>query len=285
MTTERLLTAPPPPPAPTVPARPPLGIELLVVLALVRVYDWIRTLPAERRGRALDNAQHIWSLERWLGLDWEQAANSWLTRHQAIQFLAAGWYQLTHLSVTLTILAWCYWRRPDIYRPARNALVGINLVGLGVFAVLPVMPPRLLPTGEFVDSVAAAGLGTAPAGPITPDQYGAMPSLHLAWATWALVVALVLAGRSASRWLWLAYPTTTGVVVILTANHFILDVFAGVGVAIAALSGAGLVRRPARWATVRRAVAGAISQTTRQRSSIAKTQAPGTSGAQTVIKR
>jgi hypothetical protein len=91
-------------------------------------------------------------------------------------------------------------------------------------------------------------LGPSVYGPPQTDtlsiQYAAMPSLHVGWA---LVVAcgLIVATSSRWRWLWLAHPVITTVVVVGTANHYWLD-----GVIAAILVGAlmlavGRVRGPA----------------------------------------
>jgi hypothetical protein len=220
------------------------------VVLLIRVYDWIRRLAATRSASAEHHALDVERLERLLHLDIEHPANRWLAGHSHIEFLASGWYQFAHIPVTIGLLGWCYWRRPGLYRPARNALVAINVVGLAVFLTFPVMPPRLLPGGGFVDSLAATGLGTAPAGPVSADEFAAMPSLHLAWATWVAVLAgIMLAGRvRRSAVAVAAYPLITAAVTVATANHFTLDVVAGVAVALAAAAATGLFRfgRPPR---------------------------------------
>jgi hypothetical protein len=222
--------------------RPALLGEVVVVILLVRVYDWIRRVAATRRAAAEQHALDVFGLERTLHLDVEHPANDWLAAHRHVELLAAGWYQFAHIPVTIGLLAWCWWRRPARYRPARNALILINLVGLAVFLAYPVMPPRLLPHGGFVDSMAVTGLGTAPAGPVSADEFAAMPSLHLAWATWvAVVLATLLTGR-VRRLLAIGYPLTTAVVTVATANHFTLDVVAGVAVAVAAAGVSGLLR-------------------------------------------
>jgi hypothetical protein len=224
--------------------RPALLGEIVVVVLLVRVYDWIRRLAATRGTSAEHHARDLLGLERLLHLDVEHPANDWLAAHPHVELLAVGWYQFAHIPVTIGLLAWCWWRRPERYRPARNALVLVNLAGLAVFLAYPVMPPRLLPHGGFVDSLAATGLGSAPAGPVSADEFAAMPSLHLAWATWvALVLATLLAGRI--RLLAIAYPVTTAAVTVGTANHFTLDVVAGVAVAFAAAGVSGLLRQRA----------------------------------------
>ena len=86
-----------------------------------------------------------------------------------------------------------------------------------------VAPPRLLPGAGFVDSVAAAGFGSSH-GVSHADLYGALPSLHLAWATWVAVTGLTLTRRRLPRLLLAAYPILTAIVVIGTANHYVLDV-------------------------------------------------------------
>ena len=240
----------------------PLG-ELVVVLILVKVYDQVRALEQTRAGPALRHALDVLSVERRLHLDAELTATRWLAAHPTLSTAASWWYQLAHLTVTLGVLAWCWWSRPDAYRRLRTALVLTNVAGLLVFAAYPVMPPRLLPGGRYADAV-AAGFGQAH-GPVAADQYAAMPSLHLAWATWSAVVAMTLIpGRR--RLLCLLYPAVTGSVVVLTGNHYVLDVVAGVAVA-------GL------------ALVAARAQITWRRSSTASTQAPGSSGSQTVISR
>jgi PAP2 superfamily protein len=228
-------------------ARPHLLGEILIVLLLVKVYDYIRSLAEVRSGSALANGRDILAAERVLRLDVEQLANRWLDSHQWFSFAATWWYQLSHLGVTLTVLVWCYVRRPDVYRPARNALVVTNLVGLAGFALFPVMPPRLLPGSHYVDTVAAAGFGASHAGPVPADQYGAMPSLHLAWATWVAIIGVALLRGKVGRWLALGYPTVTAVVVVATANHYVLDVVAGVVVAVGAVQLASVSPGAGRW--------------------------------------
>jgi hypothetical protein len=219
--------------------RPNLLGELLIVFILLRVYDMVRAQAAVRKGPALEHGEAILSLERWMRIDVELATNLWVTSHERLSLLCSHIYQFAHVSVTLSVLAWCWWRRPELYRTARNALVVINVVGLTVFLLLPVAPPRLLPGYGFVDSVANAGFGTTHGGPIPADQYGALPSLHLAWAVWSTVIAMRLLAPHARRGLCWLYPVTITVIVVVTANHYLLDAAAGTAVALGAL---GLVR-------------------------------------------
>lgn len=216
--------------------RPHLLGEVLVVLALLRIYDMARAQAQVRSGPAIAHGEAILALERGLRISVEQAANLWVVSHRLVSLVASDIYQFAHLTVTLSVLAWCWLRRPELYRAARNALVAINVVGLTLFLLLPVAPPRLLPGAGFVDAVAQAGFGAVHRGPVAADEYGAMPSLHLAWAVWATVVAIrLLAGRRWRGLCW-AYPVVITAVVVGTANHYLLDVLVGALVALAALS-------------------------------------------------
>jgi len=56
-----------------------------------------------------------------------------------------------------------------------------------------------------------------------------MPGLHVAWAT-RCAVAVITATRSRWRHLAWLYPTATVLVVLASANHFLLDAAGGLAV-------------------------------------------------------
>jgi membrane-associated phospholipid phosphatase len=205
--------------------------ELLIIVVLVRVYDLIKELAESRLSVGIHNADGVRSLESTLHIGFELPVNQWFADHHVLSLTASYFYQFGHESITLSVLVACWWLRPQAYRPARNALVAINVVGLTVFALLPVAPPRLLPGAGFSDLVADAGFGTTHGGPVSADQFAAMPSLHLAWATWTAVVLFLWWRRPVLRLLAVVYPIWIAVVVIGTGNHYVLDVVAGVAVA------------------------------------------------------
>jgi hypothetical protein len=59
------------------------------------------------------------------------------------------------------------------------------------------------------------------------NQFGAMPSLHIAWAVWCTLVLWQLSSRTWVRALALLYPCLTFFAVLATGNHYLLDVLAG----------------------------------------------------------
>jgi membrane-associated phospholipid phosphatase len=216
--------------------RPRIIGELLVVLLLLRAYDLVRGHAEVRELAALHHGQQLLDVERWLHIDIELSANLWTTQQTALSLVASYWYQFAHLTVTLGVLVWCWWRRARSYRRARNALVLTNVFGLIIFLVYPAAPPRFLPGFGFVDAVANAGFGATHGGPVTADQFGAFPSLHLAWAVWTAVVAHRLVRSKTLRRLWLCYPLITALVVVVTGNHYLLDIVAGSLIALVTLA-------------------------------------------------
>jgi hypothetical protein len=59
------------------------------------------------------------------------------------------------------------------------------------------------------------------------NQYAAMPSLHVAWAAWCAATVCALVRRPVVRLAAISYPIITALVVLGTANHYLLDALAG----------------------------------------------------------
>jgi hypothetical protein len=120
---------------------------------------------------------------------------------------------------------------------------------------LPTAPPRLV--GGYVDTLlstspvgwwGAEGSAVRGAGGAV-DQYAAMPSMHVGWALWCGMVFWRLARARWQHVLAVGYPAVTAVVVIATANHWVLDVLVGAALVGAAWVGVLRVHRgdqPAR---------------------------------------
>jgi PAP2 superfamily protein len=221
-------------------ARPLLVGELLVVLVLVKVYDIIRSLASTREADAFSHGWSILSLESPFNVNFDLTLNHWLVRSDLLTDLAGLWYQFAHLTVTMSVLACCFRFRPDIYRRARNSLILVNVVGLIVFWLYPVAPPRLLPGSGFVDTTAA--FWQEAARQVSANEFAALPSLHLAWATWSVLVArALLRNRPWPRRLAPIHGLITALVVVATANHYVLDVVAGIGVCLLSAMAVGLI--------------------------------------------
>jgi hypothetical protein len=214
--------------------RTPLWVEALVIVWLCWVYDAVSNLASLRLHAALAHALGVLRIERTLHLDPELTLNRWLAAHHTLGLVVSDYYDNAHFIVTLGLLGWVWYKRPDIYRPLRNALVTINLLGLLVFWLYPVAPPRMLLGAGFSDVVASThAFGSWHTGALASaaNQLAAMPSLHIAWAVWCSLVVWRITARTALRALALLYPCLTALAVLSTGNHFLADVLAGVATA------------------------------------------------------
>lgn len=213
--------------------RPLLLGEFAIVAALLIAYDRIKELADEEASVARRHAFDVVRVEKWLHVFVELHLDNGTARVHWLSVTASYYYQFVHIPATMAVLALCYVRWPVRYRLARNTLALTNVIGLATFVLYPVMPPRLLPGYGFHDAVADAGFGTSHVGgPIPEAQFAAMPSLHLAWATWVTVVLWVAVRNRTLRVLVLAYPVLMFLAVMATGNHYFLDGIAGIATTV-----------------------------------------------------
>jgi len=225
--------------------RPRWWGELLVIGWLCWVYDAINNLAPLRLNLAIAHAQSVLQLERSLHLHPELTLDRWLARHHTLGLLLSLYYDNANFIVTLGLLGWLWWKRADLYRPLRNTLVVVNLLGFAVFWLYPVAPPRMLK--GYADVVASThAFGGWHTGVLASqaNQLAAMPSLHIAWAVWCTIALWRISKRTWVRSLAVLYPCVTAVAVLATGNHFLLDIAGGL-VAIAAA--VAIVSLAARW--------------------------------------
>lgn len=208
--------------------RPRVWWEALTVAWLCWVYDATTNLAPLRLHTALRHARDVLALERSLGIAVEQTLDRWLAAHHTLGLVVSDYYDNAHFIVTLGVLGWLWWRRPDIYRPLRSTLVLVNVIAFVVFWRFPVAPPRMLP--GFVDVVASThAIGSWHAGALASaaNQLAAMPSLHIAWAVWCTFAIWRACRRAWVRALATLYPMLTTFAVLATGNHFVMDVLGG----------------------------------------------------------
>ena len=165
-----------------------------------------------------------------IGLNFEKSVNQWVAAREWIAQVLDYYYATLHFVVTIGVLVWLFVKRPHVYRGARTVLFTTTLIALAGFALYPTAPPRLLPGMGYIDTVIKFHTWGSLAQPeiaAHSNQYAAMPSLHIGWALWA-GLSLFMCARS--RW-WrafgLLYPFFTLLVIVATANHYIIDAVGG----------------------------------------------------------
>lgn len=208
--------------------------EVALVAVLDLLYEVTRSLAPERVTQAFAHARAIERVERITHLDPERFLNHALDRVPALIPPLSVYYQIGHLVVLLSVLIWAWARHPYRYPLVRNTLVGLTLGALAGYWLFPTAPPRFALAG-VIDTIAVHPVLLARQESVVGlvNAYAAMPSLHVAWAVWG---ALAVGGLSRARWrrlIWL-HPATTTLAVLATANHYLLDVVAGVLLAVLA---------------------------------------------------
>jgi PAP2 superfamily len=185
-----------------------------------------------RSGAALAGFAHavvINAISRQLGGGFADQMNDWLAAHTAVAMAAAWYYIVVQGAVTAIVGLLLIRRRVPTFRLHRDALIACNVIGLTVFWLYPVAPPRMLP-GYHDVTAAAVPLFASLAEGKAAGQFASLPSLHVTWALWVAVAAAALVKHPALRAALWIYPALTVLDVLATANHYWLDVITATGV-------------------------------------------------------
>ncbi|MEY3691600.1 MAG: hypothetical protein RJB57_1256 [Actinomycetota bacterium] len=204
---------------------------------------------------AFNNAMKVIRVERAMGLYHEESIQEWFLPYRSFLQALNTFYGTAHFAVTVTVFFVLFKYRKDVFPVFRNALAictGLALVG---FALFPLMPPRLLdaPCPGTVPNEVTYGGACIPhetrnyngatsfgfvdtldefGGPWdfsdgavaqASNQYAAMPSLHIGWASWCAFGMWPLMKRRWTKAAVLLYPALTMFCIVVTGNHFWLD--------------------------------------------------------------
>jgi membrane-associated phospholipid phosphatase len=208
------------------------ALQVVIWLGFYFSYQAVRSLADRDPAKAFVNGLRVLGLEQRITPHlFEQTAQRVADSSQALLTAAAWTYWNSEFTVIGLTLLWVYLRRHDHFVRFRNTILLANTIGLFGYAFVPTAPPWMFPSFGFVDGVNhSRGLLGAIANP-----YAAMPSLH---AADALVVGVCLFAASRRWWskaLWAFWPVWVWFCVMATANHFWLDVLAGIVVAVISL--------------------------------------------------
>jgi hypothetical protein len=208
-----------------------LGIFALAYV----VYFGVRALTEGTAAAAMQHALDLIRFERQVGLDWERTIQDGIVGSRLLVDVANSVYMYGHWPVIIVtgVLLFRH-RRPHYYR-LRNASLLSGMVGLVIFALYPVAPPRLtdLPLVDTVTQNADGYRQLVPASLV--NQYAALPSFHAGWN----VLLGIVVFRATTHWLLrgmaIAGPAAMVVAVVATANHYVIDVMAGIAIVLAGL--------------------------------------------------
>lgn len=196
------------------------------------LYTVGRFAAASDVGPATENAHEIIRLEHDLGIAVEQSVQNALNGG-VVMWLFSYVYLAAQFVVLPAALLWLYRRAPDIYRRLRNTVIATWAIAVPIHALLPVAPPRLADIG-MIDSVSQqAAVSLAGRSTMFYNEFAAVPSLHCGFAC-AVGIALALAvSRRSLKLLALLWGPVVCLTVVVTGNHYVVDIVVGIAVALA----------------------------------------------------
>jgi len=227
--------------------------QVSLFLAAYLCYRLVRGLVAGDAKAAFAHAREVISIERTLHVFVEPSIQAWAMSSHFIILMASWLYVNSQTTITVAALLYIYMRHNSRFYFVRNMFMIAMAIALVGYAVFPTAPPRFLPEWGFVDTVSSlTGVHVSHASASMSavfNPYAAVPSMHVCFA---LMIGCTLARLSKHRVtaaLWLLYPLLMAFVIIVTANHFIIDAFLGaVTTGVSAWGATWLARaRPNAW--------------------------------------
>jgi hypothetical protein len=197
------------------------------LLGLEQAYEFTRGQIPTMQEAAFIHAYRVLDLEWRHGFFVEQRLQAFFLHFHLLMSAIDLFYVIGHVGVTIGVLVWIYVKHRDWYPFARNLIVLTTAIALVAFYLYPTAPPRFLPNYGFVDPAVSNHLvdaGEAQPGSYTYNPYAAMPSLHVGYALVVAWSAFLADRRVWIRVLSALYPVTMAAVVVISGNHWLLDV-------------------------------------------------------------
>ncbi len=216
-------------------------------------YRLVRGLVEGDANAAFAHARDLISLERTMHVFVEPSIQAWASGSHFVMVLSSWLYVNAQTSVTVAALVYLYLRHNRSFDFVRNMFMVAMAIALAGYAIFPTAPPRFMPEWGFIDTVSdVTGVHVSHASAslnALTNLYAAVPSMHVAFA---LMIGWTLARLV--RWrvvrvLWLLYPFVIAFVIVVTANHFIVDALLGALTAgVSAYAATWMARaRPQAW--------------------------------------
>jgi membrane-associated phospholipid phosphatase len=226
-----------------------IGLVEIFLVSMAFVFYYVsRGLVVERTAEATSRGIQIVELEQRLGIFlWETKMQAFVSSSEILAHIFNNIYVYAHFPLIGIIGLWLFFFHRERYVLLRNAFLISGGMGLIIFNLFPTAPPRLLPwplSDQVVDTMVSfskVNYDIQPAAFV--NRYAAMPSLHFGWN---LLLGLGIIWNTKQIWaraFGVIMPAAMLMAVVVTGNHFILDVIAGMVVALGGLGIAYLIEK------------------------------------------
>lgn len=210
------------------------AIEVGLVLGAVLLYFGVRGLTEGNHLVAARHGLDVLRFEARLGLDLEASVQDFVLARNWLTTLANWIYIWAHWPVITVALVWLHHAHRRGYLRLRNAMFLSGAIGLVIFALYPVAPPRLLDVGLLDTVTERSNAYRVLQPPALVNKYAAVPSLHVGWN---LLVGVALWQNSRNRVVRtfaVLSPMAMAFAVVATANHYVIDGVLGAALSLAA---------------------------------------------------
>lgn len=206
--------------------------EVGLLLAAAAVYFGGRVIVEGSEAASSRNAERLIDLERSIGLDVEHSIQQLALDHESVRLVGNLSYVWLHWPLLLVVLFILFRNDRLHYRQLRNAMFASGAIGLFLFTLFPMSPPRFMPgfVGTVSDEARRHYL-TYPLG--WTNRFAAFPSFHVGWTLIACVALAASLHGGRTRWLALIPAGLVGLAVISTGNHYAVDAMTGAVIAAA----------------------------------------------------
>ena len=205
--------------------------ELALMPLVYLLYFAVRAQAVGNTTEAFRNANQVIRVERWLGIFKElelQNATS-LSYGVLLHFFNIVWFY-GHWPVIIVCGVWLFVKHPQIYNLTRNAFLATGAIALVVYALFPVVPRHFVGDGVVYTLTTSYVMNSEQSALVNP--FAPIPRMHVGW-NFLIASGLFLAfPGSRLRYLLVLIPILTWVSTVATGSHYIIDGFAGIGVAL-----------------------------------------------------
>ena len=214
-----------------------LSLQIALMVAAALFYFAVRGLTEGDVSEAVARGDAVLRFEGALGIAIEQSLQNAVLGSQVLTTLSNWVYIWLHWPVIALTLVWLHRSHRQGYVLLRNAMFVSGAIGLAIFALFPVAPPRHLPD-QFVDTVTELSRSyRVLQPPQLINEYAAVPSLHVGWNLLIGIFLVRYSRHAAVRVFGVISPVLMAVAVVTTANHYVIDGVLGSIVALVGLAG------------------------------------------------
>jgi membrane-associated phospholipid phosphatase len=228
------------------------GRQIGILVGVDVAYELVRGIADGQRSEAIAHGQQVIDIERSTSTLFEPSMQAFFLPAHWLVDLSNQLYLNAQFSIALGFLVWLYLFRNESYYFVRNMFVvsmGMALIG---YTLYPTAPPRMFPQHGFVDTITNFSNVNhdSSLAKVFINPYAAVPSMHCAFALMIGGTGVRVCRNRFAKAFWATWPLLIAWVVIVTGNHYWIDVGLGWMVAItSALVASRLLARarPEAW--------------------------------------